>query len=333
MAATRLADVIVPDVWNQYLIERTAQLSALFQSQIIQPVQDLMGFVSEGGNTINMPFWQDLGGNSEIVSATGGALTVNNITSAKDIAVVLARGKAWGTNELAAQLSGSDPARAIGNLVAAWWARDMQTTLFKILEGVFASLADESTPVNILDISGESGAAALISADVLLDAQQLLGDAKGRLTAVSMHSQVENYLVKQNIIEFIQPSGVGPRMPVYQDKSVIVDDQHPENLVSGEGSQDDYVYDTYLFGPGAIGWAEGTNSKVTMTETDRIALQGEDVLINRRHFTMHPRGVAFTGTATGGGPSNNDLATGSNWTRVYTQKNIRMVLLRHRIAR
>lgn len=333
MAATRLADVIVPDVWNRYLIERTAELSALFQSSIIQPVSELMGFVSEGGNTINMPFWQDLTGNSEVLSATGGALTVNNITSEKDIAVVLARGKAWGVNELAAQLSGSDPAAAIASLVATWWARDLQTTLFSMLTGVFASLADESTPVNILDISSESGSASQINADVLLDAQQLLGDAKGRLTAISMHSAVENDLVKQGVIEFIQPQTVGPRMPVYQDKTVIVDDQHPQTLDSGGGpTTDDYIYDTYLFGPGAFGWAEGTSSKVTMTETDRVALQGEDILINRRHYCMHPRGIAFTGTSTGGGPTNATLEDGSNWTRVYTQKNIRIVLVRHRIA-
>src|SRR5690554_6075868 len=109
MAATRLTDVIVPDVWNSYIIERTAQLSALWQSGIVAPVQDLMGFVADGGNTINMPFWQDLTGDDEVVSATGSPLTVTNITSEQDVAVVLARGRAWGANELAAALAGDDP--------------------------------------------------------------------------------------------------------------------------------------------------------------------------------------------------------------------------------
>jgi hypothetical protein len=193
---------------------------------------------------------------------------------------------------------------------------------------VFDSLGDESTAVNVYDISEESGSAGIISADALLDAQQLLGDAKGRLTAISMHSAVENYLAKQEIIDYVQPSNVGSRVPVYADKRVIVDDNHPTAALSPSGTS----YDTYLFGPGAIGYAEGTNSKVTMTETDRIALQGEDILINRRHFVLHPRGVAWTGAATGGGPTNATLATGTNWTRVYEAKNVRIVLLRHRIA-
>lgn len=328
MAATRLADVIVPDVWNPYLIERTAELSALFRSQIVQPVDDLRAFVAEGGNTINMPFWQDLSGDDEVVSATGGALAVNNITSEQDVAVVLARGKAWGVNELAAQLSGGDPAAAIADLVAGYWDRRIQAAVISILQGVFGSLADESpAAINVLDISEESGDAGRINSDALLDAQQLLGDAKSRLTAVSMHSATENALAKQNVIEYEKPSESSPRVPVYGDKAVIVDDSHPVEDVSGVGD----VYDTYLFGPGALGWAEGTSSKVTMTETDRDALRGEDHLINRRHFVLHPRGVKYVGAATGGGPTNGTLANAASWERVYEPKNVRMVLLRHRI--
>jgi len=329
MAATRLTDVIVPDVWNPYLIQRTAELSELWQSGIVAPEPSLNGFVAEGGNTVNLPFWNDLSGDDEVLSATGAALTINSIDSGKDIAVIMARGKAWGVNELAAQLSGSDPSGAIADLVATYWARRLQATLISTLQGVFASLGDESTAINILDISEESGAAGLISTDILMDAQQLLGDAKGRLSAISMHSAVENYLKKEDIIDFVQPSLVGPRIPMYQDKRVIVDDGHPAEAVSGVTGT---VYDTYLFGPGAIAWAEGTGSRVTMTETDRVALQGEDILINRRHYLLHPRGVSWTGAATGGGPTNAALATGSNWTRVYDAKNIRIVLLRHRIS-
>lgn len=329
MAATRLTDVIVPDIWNPYVIQRTAELSELWQSGIVAPVEELNNFVSEGGNTVNLPFWNDLSGNSEVLSAIGGALTVNPIDSGQDKAVVCARGKAWGTNELAAQLSGDDPAGAIADLVAGFWARDFQDTLISLLSGVFGSLADETVPVNILDISEDSGSAGIISADALLDAQQLLGDAKGKLTAISLHSAVENYLVKQNVIDYVLPSTVGPRIPMYQDKRVVVDDSHPAESVSGVSGT---VYDTYLFGAGAIGYAEGSG-KLTPVETDRISLQGEDILINRRQFILHARGIAWSGTEpTGGGPTNAQLETASNWNRVYESKNIRIVCLRHRIA-
>lgn len=328
MAATRLTNVIVPEVFNPYIIERTAELSALWQSGIVAPVSELTAFIAQGGNTINIPFWQDLSGNSEVISATGGALTINAIDAAQDEAVVLARGKAWGVNEMAAQLTGDDPLRSIGNLVAEWWARDMQDTLIAILTGIFDSMGDESPTVNISDISEDSGSAGIIDADAIMDAQQLLGDAKGKLTAIGMHSAVENYLAKQEIIDYVQPSEVGPRVPMYQNKRVVVDDSHPANTVSGVTGT---VYDTYLFGAGAIGYAEGT-SQLTATETARVELQGEDILINRRNFVLHPRGVRYSAAATGGGPTNATLETGTNWTRVYEAKNIRIVLLRHRIA-
>lgn len=331
MAATRLADIIKPDVWLNWIIERTAEVSALFQSGIVANVPELGAFGTKGGNTLNIPFWQDLTGNSEVLSATGGALTVNPIESAQDIGVVLARGKGWGVNELAAQLTGDDPGGAIANLIGDWWARDMQDTLINILTGIFDSMGDESTPVNIHDISANSGSTGIISADAIMDAQQLLGDSKGKLTAIGMHSAVENYLAKQEVIDYVQPSDVGPRVPMYADKRVVVDDSHPANAVSGVSGT---VYDTYLFGPGAIAFADQTaESKVTAIEDYRAASQGEDHLFSRRHFILHPRGVAWTGSSTAaGGPANTALATGTNWTRRYTAKNIRIVLLRHRIA-
>ncbi len=149
MAATRLADVIVPVVFNGYTREKTATLSNLWTSGIVAAVPELAWFVGRGGNTLTMPFWHDLSGNSQVVSADGTELTVSNITSDSDAAVVLARGNAWGSNELAAALAGSDPMMAIADAVAAFWARDMQDTLLAILSGLFA-LWQYTTP----DITG-----------------------------------------------------------------------------------------------------------------------------------------------------------------------------------
>lgn len=314
--ATRLSDVIVPDVWNPYVIERTAELSAFWDSGIVQLVPELGVFEAEGGNTINMPFWHDLTGDDEVVSATGASLSVGKITAGQDVAVVLARGRAWGTNELAAALSGGDPASAIGDLVAGYWARRFQRVALAILDGVFAaaSMAD-----NVHDITGDAGSEA-ISGATFVDAAQKLGDAKDRLVAVAMHSATQAHLLKNDLIEFVPDSQGKLTIPTFMGKRVIVDDGLPTS--SG-------VYTTYLFGLGALGYAEATNSKLTMTETDRNSLAGEDILINRRHFVLHPRGVKWKGAATGGGPDNAALANGSNWERVYEPKNVRIVQFKH----
>jgi hypothetical protein len=323
MASTRLSNVIVPERWVPYVVQRTTELSLLWTSGIIQTVPELANFVSEGGNTLNMPFWLDLAGESEVLSATGAALSVNPITSAQDQAVVMARGKAFGVNELAAALAGDDPARIIGDLFAAWWARDFARITRSIITGVFAS---PSMTANIHDISAATGANG-ISAVGYLDAIQKLGDAKDQVAAVIMHSAVETQLAKLNLIEFVTFSDSNIRVPFLMGKRVIVDDSM---TVTGSGAG--AVYDTLLFGTGALGFADGTNGKLTAVETDRDSLAGEDYIIQRRLFTLHPRGVRYVGAAIGGGPTNTVLATGASWDRAYDPKQIRMVLFRHTLA-
>lgn len=176
---TRIADVIQPEVFTPYTIQRTMELSALIQSGIVQNNTEFDQLASGPNTLVNMPFWEDLTGDSEVLKDTG-ALTPGKIGSDKDVAVKQARGRAWGANGLSALLSGDDPLRAIADLVAAYWTRDMQKILLATLDGVFKS---SSMSGHVLDISGESDDDALISGDSFIDATQLLGDAK-----ISIHA-------------------------------------------------------------------------------------------------------------------------------------------------
>lgn len=318
--ATRLTDLVVPTLFTDYVIERTPQLSALWESGIIADVPQLAGFVADGGNGLTMPFYKDLSGESQILSASGGELTVSKITTATDQSTVLARANAWGTNELAGALAGTDPMNAIVDLLAGWWARDMQRILLAVLKGVFAAASMSNHVLNVSATLNNQ----MIDGENFLDALQLLGDAKDKLTAVAMHSATETCLAKQNLIDYVRVSDAQPRVPFFMGKRVIVDDSMPNTAG---------VFDTYLFGQGAIGFADGTGrTMVTGTEVDRNSLAGEDIIIQRRHFCLHPRGVKFTGTSVEGGPTNTELGTGTNWNRVYEDKNIRMAVLRHKLA-
>lgn len=320
MAATVLADVIVPEVFHPYMIERTAELSALWESGIVAPVADLA--VPDGGQRVPMPFWQDLLGDDQILS-TDTDLTVGNVTSEKDVAVVNGRALPYGAKDLAGALAGDDPMDAIATLLGSKWARQMQKVVVSGLTGAMGALAAEGTPKNVFDISGLSGAAAVIESEALIDAGGMLGDAEGKLTSMAMHSATERKLRKLDLIDYLVDSEGKPTIATYQGKRVIVDDGMP--VSSG-------VYTTYLFGPGAIGYGEGT-PKVPV-ETDRNALVGggEDILVSRRHFILHPRGIAFTGTFAKDTPTNAELATAAKWTRVYEPKNIRIVQFKHKLA-
>lgn len=316
MAVTKIQNVIVPDVFNPYVVEKTAELSALFQSGIIRPDAALDTLARTGGTLLQMPFWTDLTGADEVLS-DAAALTPQNIAASKDIARLHARGKAWGVNDLAKALSGDDPMAQIGNLVAEYWARRFQALLISTLTGAFAS---SSMSGNVHDISAVTGADAF-TGSTFIDAAHKLGDAESKLTAVMVHSLVFATMRKQNLIEFIPNSEGVYNIPTYLGKRVIVDDSMPV---------DTGVYTTYLFGEGAIGYGEG--EAPVPTETDRDSLAGEEYLINRRHFIMHPRGVKWNEAAVAGEfPTNAECATAANWTRVYENKNIRIVKFVHKI--
>ena len=312
MPKTRIADVIVPEVFNPYVVEKTTELSALYQSGIVASSDELNSLALSGGRLINMPYWNDLDGDDEVLSDIN-ALDVERITSGQDIAALLMRGKAWSVNDLAKALSGDDPMQVIGQLVAGYWARRMQAAILSILEGVFAA---PSMAPNVYDTD------VRIDSDNMILASQCLGDAKSKLTGYLMHSAVEADLARQDLIDFTKDSTGSIEVPTYLGKRVIVDDGCP--VANG-------VYTTYIFGQGAIGYGEG--AAPVPTETTRDALSGDDILINRRHFLLHPRGVRWLDQAVADrSPNNAELADPANWLRVYDAKNVRMVKYTHRIA-
>jgi hypothetical protein len=319
---TIISDVIVPEVFNPYVIQRTAELSAFYQSGIIARNPELDRLASSGGKLINMPFWEDLTGPDEVLSDTE-ALTVGKITAAQDVAALLARGRAWSVNDLAKALSGDDPMAAIGDLVASYWARRFQAILIKTLDGIFGNEATEMD-TNQHDISSNPAAKDddVISAKTAVDAIYKLGDNADKLTGFAMHSATVAKLTKDDLIETIPPSEGKPAVRMFLGKPVIVDDSLPVS----EG-----VYTTYIFGAGAFGWGEG--GAPVPVETARDALAGDDILIHRRHFILHPRGVAFRGNQVSGPtPSNTELADYRNWLRVYESKNVRIVQFKHKLT-
>jgi len=320
---TKIADVIVPEVFNPYTVQRSMELNAFYESGVVQNTTEFNRLANSGGTIINMPYWNDLTGDSEVLSDSG-ALTPGKITAGQDRARLQARGRAWGANDLAYLLAGDDPMRAIGDLVAGYWAREMQKILLATLAGVFAS---PSMAPLVHDISAETGDAALISGSTFVDAAQKLGDAKGELTAVAMHSAVEAYLAKQQLIEYVQEAEQSDRVPTYMGKRVIVDDSLPFDTGTKTAT-------TYLFGAGAFALGNGDGlGAIPLTETDRDSLAGEDYLISRRVFILHPRGVRWTeANVAGAFPTNQELADGANWERVWEPKAIRIVKFVHKIA-
>lgn len=336
MAITKISDVIVPELFNKYVINRTMELSAFFQSGIVVNSPEFDTLASEAARTHNMPFFEDLQGESE-ATLEDVKMTPAKIGSNKDVSTTILRQKMWGSSNLAAALAGADPAKAIGDLVAAYWARDMQKELIAILTGVFGTIPAVSEPSkaaetrmadHILDLTGgKTEAAKLIGASPFIDACQLLGDAQAQLSGVAMHSATKSYLKKLNLIQTERDS-TSVEFDTYQGRRVTVDDGCP---VTGDG-----VYTTYLFGNGAIAYGNGSPVGHVPTETDRDKQTGGgvDYLINRKAFILHPRGIAYTGAVRAHveTPLRTELANPANWNPVYESKQLRIVAIKHKIG-
>ena len=318
MAKTLLTDVIVPEIFNRYVVEETAKKSAFWSSGIIQQVPGMT--LNEGGTLVNVPFFKDLDGRPQVMD-TDYEIGVNKIQSETDKARVLYFANAWASEDLAKELTSGDPMRTIASRVAAYWARSDQDVLMTMLRGVFASNVANNDGDQVLDISVDSAAGESNKVDgaVLIDAGPLHGDAAEKFTAIAMHSVVYANLRKQQLIEYLRDEDANIDFPSYLGKRIIVDDS-----LAPVATTDGYKYTSYMFQPGAVGYAPG--SVAVPSEVERKASRSTDELYMRRSFMLHPRGFRWNETNVAGAfPTFAEMEDAANHTRVYEKKNTGIV--------
>ena len=167
-------------------------------------------------------------------------------------------------------------------------------------------------------------------------ARALLGDQGDKLTAVAMHSAVYYDLVERKAIDYVTnteargggtvaTTGIAPvfagsiagayggdnSVPTYMGLRVIVSD----DLVPTSTN-----YPVYFFTQGAIASGE---QMAMQTETDRDILAKSDAMSIDLHYCYHPVGAKWAVGTTN--PTQAQLATIGNWTKVYETKNLGIV--------
>ena len=328
MTETRIANIIVPEVFDPYIAEESLNRNPFFQSGVLVTNADIVNFLAGGGKTANIPFWQDLTGASDEPSETV-ATTVNAITTDKMITIRQIREKAWGANNLSAALAGADPFQAIGDRVAGFWAVALQTLLIYAVRGIIAdNVADDSSSL-VVDISTETGSAATsankISATKTIEAIMKMGDRFSDIKAIAVHSVVYTTMVTNDLIDYVQDSKTNMMIPYYIGLRVIVDD----NLPVIAGSVDGYKYHSYLFKPGSIGYGENPSNLIPVeVYRNPTVAGGIDVLYTRRQFAFAPIGFSWNKASnTAITPADADLYAATSWDRVYNLKNTGVVCI------
>lgn len=332
MATTRLADLIVIPEFAQRVIELSTAKNKLFNSGVVASEQRIAALVKGEGATFTLPHWNDITGADNVSSDDPAAnATPGNITTGSQVAVKLFRNLIYGSMDLNKSFEGgTDPLEVIAGLLSDNWARNQQTILINLFNGVIAANVANNAGDMVYNIAtdtvGAPAAAEKISATAILLAKQTMGDAADSLAIMIMHSVVYTELQKQNLIAFIPNDRANIGFGTYMGYGVIIDDGVP--AVAGTNR---ITYTTYLVGRGVIGYGEGA-PKVP-TEYYRTPLTGngggQETLISRREFIMHPMGVKWTSAAMAGtSPTNAELATTANWTRVLERKKIPFVAIK-----
>ncbi len=327
---TKLADVIVPEVFSPCTQQMTQEKSRLIRSGAIVMDGALNAALAGGGLTFNEPSFKDLDNDAENVSSDDNTTssTPNKIGTATEIQVRLSRNNSWSSMDLTGDLAGEDPMNAISNRVSDYWVRRVQAAFVATLTGVFADNdaapggSDTHTAGDMThDVSGAVFAEGItnFTAEAFIDATATMGDSMGNLTMVMMHSLVYARAQKNNLIDFVSDSvnGNAVSIPTFLGREVIVDD----GVTQAAG-----VFNTWLFGAGAI--RMGMGSPKVPTEVDRAPAAGngggQEVLYNRVEWIIHPVGHAYVGTPANGGPSNastsNNLANAASWSRRFPER-------------
>ena len=336
--ATLRSDIIIPEVFTPYVIEQTTQRDAFLASGVVQPLAELNA--TEGGDFINVPFWKaNLSGDFEVLTDST-SLTPGKITADKQVGVILHRGRAFESRDLAALAAGADPMAAIGAKIADYVAHQRQKDLLACLAGVFGAVED-TTGAAFIDLTIDGGTGdtpTVLSPRHVAEAKSLLGDQGDKLTAIAMHSKVYYDLVERKAIDYVTAADVratpdssmpdafggsiaaayagNVNVPTYCGLRVIISD---DVQTSGSGSSTEYA--TYFFTQGAIASGE---QMAMQTETDRDILAKSDAMSIDLHYCYHPVGAKYV-TSAGTNPNRTVLATVGSWTKVYETKNIGIV--------
>jgi len=330
--ATLRSDIIVPEIFTPYLIEATTQRDAFLSSGVVQPMAELDA--SEGGDFINVPFFSaNLSGDFEVLTDSS-SLTPGKITANKQVGVVLHRGRAFESRDLAALAAGADPMAAIATKVAAYVANQRQKDLLKCLEGVFGGLTS-NTGAAFIDLSFDKTGQTALGPRQVAKARALLGDQGDKLTAVAMHSAVYYDLVERKAIDYITNTEArlstaatgassinaiaGSIASAYAGDNSVPTFMGLRVIVSDDLAPTSTNYPVYFFTAGAIASGE---QMALRTETDRDILAKSDAMAIDLHYCYHPIGAKWGTTVN---PTQAQLATIGNWTKVYETKNIGIV--------
>lgn len=268
-----------------------------------------------GSYYAKIPMYGRIGGAA--VNYDGGTnITSSNMETFTRGVQAFGRAAAWTEKDFSVDITaGVDYMSEIAKQVAEY-KDDLNTeVLMSILKGIFAMSDDEGkkfVEAHTHDITAEIDA-EVTAASLNTAIQKACGDKKQKFSLVIMHSAVATNLENLNLLNYLKytdANGVQRdlAMATWNGKTVLIDDGMPT-----EAAADHTKYTTYVFGQGAIEYADlGAKVPYEMSR-DPKTNGGEDTLYWRERICYAPKGFDFIGTPASLSPTNAEFEDGANW--------------------
>lgn len=307
--------------------------TAMIDSGAVQRNAEIARMIANGSNLYTIPFYNVLGGDDDNYDGATD-MTVTDPTGGSQTGVVYGRMHAWRDKDFIRDFnSGANPMQQISSQVAKYWNKKRQNRLIGIMNGIFGITGNDGWSLHTTNIafaatSGTAGEANMVGEASAAEAvQKAVGDNAGIFSLAIMHSKVALNLAKQNLLQFrkyTDAAGIERTINIadWNGYTVIIDDGVPVATNAKDVTAKDYT--TYLFGTGAIQFAEAPVD--TPVETSRTVLTngGYNILATRLRETLHPNGFSYTLPKSGGvnvsSPSDAQLATAAQWSCVVDPK-------------
>lgn len=342
----RLSDVFVAPVYGSYTSLNNLENDALVSSGILAQ-SDLFDAIAAGGaKSGTIPFWRDLNRNDEP--------NYSNDDPA-DLAVPLKIGtgtmsyrksylnQSYGSMDLVKELAADDPLAIIKSRFDNYWIGRRQRRLIATVQGIIADNIANDGGDMVVDVSAAAvdvnPNAQKWSKEAYIDGAYTMGDQVGNLSAMIVHSQVAKRMAKTDAYQVVRDTEGKIIFRQYGDEILLVDDNMPK---SGTGANT--VYDSYIFGAGAFGFAgveghavaagEGVPSDGVWTERTEQAGNGGgmEVIGERKTQILHPFGFTWVeGTLAEFSPTDADLRLAAHWDRVVERKYVPIAVVRTKV--
>lgn len=318
MAETKLSDMIVPEVFGNYVQNLSLKTNRFVQSNILTNDPVLGARLTQAGVSITVPFINDLPEDDPQVWNDTSDISVGNLSSGKQVAQKMYQAKAFGATDFSQLVSGAPIEQVIGSRFANYWVRQDAKLLINTLSGVFGVAKVKNS--KLYDATAITPSASDFSARGFIGAKALMGDlADQTLTGIAVNSATYAQMQANGLIDTIQQQNAATPFGTYNGLSIVVDDDIPVDLTDKKKP----TTTSYIFGTGSVAYSQNIWS--TATKRDELTNGGQDDVVQKRIATIHVVGTSIKSPVADASIA--DMAKSTNWEVVddIDPKTIRVV--------